>query len=174
MDKIFRMEIGRTLDMKRLKQILPPYVRVAQYDQLKNVKTLKDAMRGHSVLVLLFNIHDKQHRVLNQAGHFFAISVKHKTEVVVFSSTGMTPEKELFLTKSDPELLQRILPKNTLYNNVKFQVTRDSNTCWRWLVIFSHLAQIGLKEFQRLFKNPSITIHDPDILAVIMTYILLI
>ena len=123
---------------------------------------------------MLFNIHDRKHRVLNQPGHFFAISVKHKTEVVVFSSTGMTPRKELFLTHSDPGLLERILPKNTLYNNVKFQVTRDSNTCWRWLIIFSHLAQIGLKQFQQVFKNPHFTIHDSDMLVTAMTYILLI
>jgi len=173
MQKLFRNEIGKTLDMKTLRSILPKYVKVAQYDQLRKVKTLQQALGSHTVLILLFNIHDKKHRVLNVPGHFFLISVRGPEKCVVFSSTGMTPRKELFITQSDPGLLERILPKGTVYNNVKFQVARDSNSCWRWLILYSHLAKIGLKTFQKLFAKPSLSIHDPDMLAVAMTYILL-
>lgn len=173
MERIIKREVSKALSTKDLRRILPRYVKVATYDSLLKVKSLKEALGGHTVLVLLFNIHDKKHRVLNVPGHFFLISVKGPDPCVVFSSTGMTPRKEIFLTQSDPTLLERILPKGTLYNDVKFQTNRDSNTCWRWMVLYAHLANFGLKKFQQLFRKPSFLIHDPDVLATAMTYILL-
>ena len=173
MQALIHSEISRALDTKKLRRILPNYVKVARYDSLSRSKTLKDAMGRHSVLILLFNIHNKKHQVLNVPGHFFLISTRGPEKCVVFSSTGMTPRKELFITQSDPSLLERILPKGTVYNNVKFQISKDSNTCWRWLVLYSHLAHMGLRKFQKLFGRPRILISNPDMLAVIMTYILL-
>ena len=174
MEKILRRDSTKTLGIKQLRSVLPNYVKVVRYDSLSKTKTLKDALGRHTILVLLFNIHNKQHRVLNEPGHFFLISTKGPEECVVFSSTGMTPRKELFLTQSDPGLLERILPKGTVYNDVKFQTNRDSNTCWRFMILYSHLAQMGLKKFQQLFRKPSLLIHDPDILATVMTFILLV
>ncbi len=173
MQSLLRSEISRTLDTKKLRSILPSFVKVARYDSLLRSKTLKDAMGRHSVLILLFNIHNKKHQVLNVPGHFFLISVRGPEPCVVFSSTGMTPRKELFITQSDPTLLERILPKGTVYNDVKFQVSKDSNTCWRWNVLYSHLAHIGLKKFQKLFARPRLLISNSDMLATMMTYILL-
>jgi len=86
----------------------------------------------------------------------------------------MSPSKEMFLTKSDPGLLDRILPKNTVYNDYKFQKSKDSNTCWRWVIIYAHLAQIGLPKFQKMFGNVNLHINTPDILSVLLTYILLV
>ena len=173
MERILEKEISRTLNINTLKQILPNYVRVVRYDELTKAKTLKDAMGSHSVLILLFNIHDSKHRVLNQPGHFFCISTKGPEPCVVFSSTGMTPKKELFLTQSDPSLLDRILPKGTVYNNFKFQVGNNSQTCWRWQILFAHLAQFGLKKFQSLFSKPNLHVRSPDMMVTIMTYIML-
>lgn len=173
MQHLIRSEISRALDTKKLRSILPNYVKVARYDSLLKAKTLKGAMGRHTVLILLFNIHNKKHQVLNEPGHFFLISVRGPEQCVVFSSTGMTPRKELFLTQSDPSLLERILPKGTVYNDVKFQVSKDSNTCWRWNVLYSHLAHMGLKKFQELFARPKLLISNSDMLATIMTYILL-
>ena len=174
MERIIKREVTKTINTSKLKNILPNYVRVARYDSLSKVKTLKEALAGHTVLVLLFNIHNEKHRVLNVPGHFFLISVKGPEACVVFSSTGMKPRKELFITHSDPSLLERILPAGTVYNDVKFQINRDSNTCWRWMVLYAHLAQMGLKKFQQLFRKPTFLIHDPDTLATIMTFILLV
>ena len=159
--------------MKNLRRILPPYCHVVKYDSLKGAKTLGDALRGAEVLIVLWNIHDKQHRVLNQPGHFYCISVRGPEKCVVFSSTGMSPKKELFITQSDPNILTRILPKGTIYNDKKFQLTNDSNTCWRWVILYSHLAHLGLKKFQHLFYKPILNLTDPDLLAVLSTLILL-
>lgn len=173
MDSLLRSQLSQTMDLKELRRKLPSYVRVVPYDTLSKQapQTLKQAMGKQTVLILLFNVHNKEHRTLNVPGHFFVISIRGPEPCVVFSSTGMTPKKELFITHSDPALLTRILPKGTVYNNVKFQITKDSNTCWRWNILFARLATMGLRKFQTLFKKP-VTIHNPDLLAVAFTFLL--
>ena len=171
MNQIINSEKKKTLDIKKLKYILPRYCRVARYDDLLKHKTLKQAMGGHKVLVVLFNVHDSKHRVLNEPGHFFCISVANpKDGVVYFSSTGMSPDHEIFLTQSDPGLLKRILPKNFKYNDVQLQKGKDTNTCWRWILVFIHMCvRFTLREFQRVFGSPSLHINKSDDLIVLLT-----
>ena len=173
MQSLLRSQLAKTMDMKKLRGMLPSYVRVVQYDVLSKAKpkNLKEAMGQSTVLILLFNIHNKEHRTLNVPGHYFVISTRGPEPCVVFSSTGFAPKKELFMTHSDPTLLTRILPKGTIYNDVKFQISKDSNTCWRWNILFAHLAPLGLTQFQTIFKRP-LTLHNPDLLAVAFTFLL--
>jgi hypothetical protein len=168
MQRLIQREIEKTIDMKRLGQIVPPYCVVRRYDNIKG-KTLKAVMGNHSVLILLWNIHDKTHRTLDKPGHFFVISTRGPEPCVVFSSTGMTPKKELFITQSDPTLLDRILPEGTVYNNKKLQINNNSNTCWRWAILYAHLAPMGLKQFQRLFTRPNVHLGNADELATALT-----
>ncbi len=171
MNQIINSERKKTLDIRKLKHILPRTCKVAKYDDLLKCKTLKDAMGTHKTLVILFNVHDSQHRILNEPGHFFCISVANpKDGVVYFSSTGMSPEHEIFLTQSDPKLLQRILPKNFKYNDVELQKGKDTNTCWRWIVVFVHMAEkFTLKMFQKVFGSPSLHVNSSDDLVVLLT-----
>ena len=168
MQRIIDREIEKTIDMKRLGQLVPPYCVVRQYDNIRG-KTLKAVMGKYTVLILLWNIHDKRHRTLDKPGHFFVISTRGPEPCVVFSSTGMTPKKELFITQSDPTLLERILPKGTVYNNKKLQINRNSNTCWRFAILYAHLAPMGLKKFQSLFSHPSVHLSNSDQLATALT-----
>ena len=168
MNNILRDESERTLSMKDLSKIIPRYCRVQRYDSIRG-KTLKEVMGRSTVLIVLWNIHDKKHRVLNQPGHFFVISTRGPEPCVVFSSTGMTPKKELFITQSNPTLLIDILPKGTVYNKIKLQVNRDSNTCWRWAILFAHFAPMGLKKFQQLFTRPNLHISNADMLVTALT-----
>jgi len=155
--------------MKKLGALIPPYCVVRKYDSLRG-KTLKEVMGKYTVLIILWNIHNKAHRVLNQAGHFFVLSVRGPEKVpVVFSSTGMSYRKELFITQSDPTLFERILPKDTIYNTKKLQVNNDSNTCWRFAIVFAHLCPMGLKKFQQLFSRPSVHLTTPDTLVTALT-----
>ena len=170
MQKILREEIEKNLSIDDLKKIVPRYCMVKRYDQVKG-KTLKDVLKGRTCLILLWNIHDKQHRVLNQPGHFFMISTRGPEPCVVFSSTGMTPKKELFITQSNPTLLDEILPEGTVYNSVKLQQSKDANTCWRWNIVFAHLAPMGLSKFQDLFRR-STHVTTPDELVTAMTLLL--
>jgi hypothetical protein len=168
MQRIINREIEKTIDMKRLGQIVPPYCMVRRYDNIRG-KTLKDVMGKHTVLILLWNIHDKRHRLLDKPGHFFVISTRGPEPCVVFSSTGMTPKKELFITQSDPELLDRILPKGTVFNNKKLQINNNSNTCWRWAILFAHFAKMGLKQFQTMFSRPQVHLSTADQLVTALT-----
>ena len=99
------------------------------------------------------------------------ISTRGPEACVVFSSTGMTPKKELFITQSNPKLLEQILPKGTVYNSVKLQQSKDANTCWRWNIVFAHLAPMGLKNFQDLFRG-KMHVSSPDELVTEMTLLL--
>ena len=170
MQSILREEIGKNLSIRDLRKIVPRYCMVKRYDQVKG-KTLKDVLRGATCLILLWNIHDKKQRVLNQPGHFFMISTRGPEPCVVFSSTGMTPKKELFITQSNPTLLDEILPEGTVYNSMKLQQSRDANTCWRWNIVFAHLAPMGLKNFQDLFRG-KMHVSSPDELVTAMTLLL--
>ena len=171
MQRIINQQITETVSIDKLKRMIPPYCRVVKYDQLKNKKTLKEAMGRFQVLIVLFNIHDERRRVLNEPGHFFVLSTRGPEPCVVFSSTGMSPSKELFITHSDPAVFDRILPKGTVYNNVKLQQNKSSNTCWRWCIVFAHLAPMGLKKFQSLFRRPSLTVTRPDQLVTAITFL---
>ena len=167
MQTILRDESGKNLSIRDLRRIVPRYCMVKKYDQVRG-KTLKEVLGSHTCLILLWNIHDKKHRVLNQPGHFFMISTRGPEPCVVFSSTGMTPKKELFLTQSDPTLLDRILPEGTVYNSVKLQQGNDANTCWRFCIVFAHLAPMGLSKFQGLFRRKMHAI-TPDEMVTAMT-----
>ena len=167
MQHILREESGKNMSIRDLRRIVPRYCMVKKYDQVRG-KTLKEVLGSHTCLILLWNIHDKKHRVLNQPGHFFMISTRGPEPCVVFSSTGMTPKKELFLTQSDPTLLDRILPEGTVYNSVKLQQGNDANTCWRFCIVFAHLAPMGLSKFQGLFRRKMHAI-TPDEMVTAMT-----
>ena len=152
MQRVIEQEIGKTIDMGKLRALVPSYCVVKRYDSVRG-KTLKAVMGSKTVLILLWNIHNKTHRVLDKPGHFFVISKRGPEPCVVFSSTGMTPKKELFITQSDPTLLDRILPPGTVYNKKKLQTGNSSNTCWRWAILFAHFSPMGLKRFQQLFSR---------------------
>ena len=168
MQRIINREIENTIDMSKLRQLVPKYCRVVKYDSLKGT-TLKDVMGKDNVLIILWNIHNAKHRTLNKPGHFFVLSTRGPEICVVFSSTGMSPKKELFITQSDPDLFDRILPKGTVYSTKRLQVNSDSNTCWRYCIAFTHLAPMGLKAFQSLFTRPSVHLATSDQLVTALT-----
>jgi hypothetical protein len=90
MQRVIAREIEKVIDLTKLKHLVPPYCRVVKYDRIRG-NTLKDVMGKYSVLIVLWNIHDKKKRVLNEPGHFFVISTRGPEKCVVFSSTGMSP-----------------------------------------------------------------------------------
>ena len=169
MQRIIQRSIKETVDLKQLAELIPKYAVVKKYDQLKG-NTLKDVMGNKTVLIVLWNIHDKKHRTLNKPGHFWVISTRGpEKSPVVFSSTGMSYKKELFITQSDPTLLERILPANTIYNTTKLQINDDSNTCWRYCLLFCYFSKLGLKQFVSLFSRPHVVLQSSDQLATALT-----
>ena len=172
MIRIVRKQETSTIDMKKLNRALPEYCKIVRYDNLKG-KTLHQALGGRKVLIVLWNIHDRKHRLLNQPGHFFAISVL-QSKPVVFSSTGWSPMKEALITNSDIQILNKLLPNNVEYNHVKMQISNDSNTCWRYCIMFSHLhRQFNLKAIQQMLKN-GVHLQTPDDTVTMMTLLQLL
>ena len=99
MQTVINSAMQETLDMDILAKMLPRFCKVVRYDNILKAKTLDSVLGNKSVLVVLFNVHDAKHRLLNKPGHFFCISRKSTSDgVVVFSSTGMSPDHEIFLT----------------------------------------------------------------------------
>ena len=123
MKRILQRQETATLSMSNLRKALPHYCKIVRYDTMKG-KTLKQALGGKKVMIVLWNLHDIKHRVLNKPGHFFAISVLQGAPVV-FSSTGWSPMKEAIITHSDISILNNLLPSTTMLRcNYRMTATR--------------------------------------------------
>ena len=71
MQRIIREEKKRPLSYEMLETLLPKWCRVTKYDSLKNVKTLKEALNGAQMLIVLYNLHDRiSKKLINAPGHF--------------------------------------------------------------------------------------------------------
>ena len=168
-----KQEEKRPLSYEMLGRLVPTWCLVTKYDALANFKTLKDALRGKSMMVVLYNIHDpKSKKVINEPGHFIVINARAKGQPVeYFSSVGWSPGKELSKTHSDAEIFNKLLGKNFVYNSVQYQRDLDINTCWRHVLtrcVFGHLT---LKQYQTLFKQ-HVTLSSADDVVTIMTLLI--
>ena len=171
MQRLINEGITQNFDMKDLQRLVPHGVRVIRYDSLYGVKTLKAAMGRSKALLILWNIHDKQHRLLNTAGHFFVLAVLGG-KPFVFSSTGFSPRKELFMSHSDPDVFDRILPKNVAYNSTRLQANRNSSTCWRYCLLFCELVVRGGMDprvFTHRISRP-LHLHTSDQVITALTF----
>ena len=169
MQSVLNQEKKRPLSIEMLGQLAPTWCRVVKYDALKSAKNLKDALKGKDCLIVLYNIHSNKRKVLNVAGHFIVINARStKQPVEYFSSSGWTMSQELAATHSDPNIFKRLLPKNFIYNSIKFESSGDINTCWRYCLARCVLAHITLKDFQKLFRQRVILKNSDDVI-VLMT-----
>ena len=171
MDRLIREATTKTLDMKSLQRSLPDKCKVVRYDVISRAKTFKEAMRGNDALIILWNVHDRMHRTLNVPGHFFVLT-EVSGKPYVFSSTGMSPKKELFLTQSDPSFFARILPNPPRYNSHKLQGNKEANPCWRYCILFCWMVVKGNmspKDFiGRLSRR--LLCHNPDEVVTALTF----
>ena len=171
MQRLINKGITQTLDMKALRMVVPRNVGVVRYDTLSGMKSLKQVMNKRAALIILFNIHTKERRLLNTPGHFFVLAMI-KGRPYVFSSTGFTPRKELFLSHSDPTLFERVLPKNVAFNSVRLQQNGDANSCWRYCILFVQLVVRGgmdPRTFINMFSHP-MHLHTPDEIVTALTF----
>ena len=166
-------ETKRPLSYEMLREMVPPWVRVATYDSLGKYKTLKAALQGKQMIVVLYQVHERTSKKLkNMPGHFIVINARAKNQPVeYFSSSGWSPGKEIAVTYSDPKIFQRLLGKNFIYNSKPFEKMGDQNTCWRWVMARCILGHLNLKEFQRLFSQRFMP-RDGDDIITLMTLLL--
>lgn len=168
-------EVKRPLSYEMLRTMLPNWCRFATYDSLAKFKTLKDALQGKQMLVVLYQVHDKKtKKLVNMPGHYIVLNTRAKNQPVeYFSSSGWTPSAELAATHSDRNIFARLLGRNFIHNSVAFENVGDMNTCWRWVLTRCVLGHVSLKEFQRLF-NQKFMPKDSNDIVTLMTLLLTI
>ena len=173
MQQIIKKEKNRALSYEMLDTLLPKWCRVTKYDSLKNVKTLKAALQGKQMLVVLYNLHDKiSKKLINAPGHFVLINTRASGQPTeYFSSMGWSPGREIAITHSDAKIFQRLLGKNFTHNTVQFQRSGDINTCWRFVLARCILGHMTLAQFQRLF-NKKVHLDDKDDMVTLMTLLI--
>ena len=156
-----------------MQTLLPTWCRVTKYDALKNMKTLKDALKGKTMLVVLYNLHERiSKKLINAPGHFVVINSRASGQPVeYFSSMGFPPGHEIAVTHSDPKTFQRLLGNNFTHNSTQFQRSGSINTCWRWVLARCILGSMTLAQFQRLFRQ-KVHVEETDDLITLMTILL--
>ena len=77
MQALLKKEVKRPLSYEMLSTLVPKWCRVTKYDSLAKFKTLKDALMGKEMMVVLYNVHDRiSKKLLNMPGHFIIINTR--------------------------------------------------------------------------------------------------
>ena len=170
MQSLIKKEAKRPLSYEMLETLLPKWCRVTKYDALKNVKSLKEALRGAQMLVVLYNLHDRiTHKLVNAPGHFVVINSRAKGQPIeYFSSMGWGPAREIAATHSDAKIFDRLLGKNFIHNSPPFQGPGAPPPCWRYVLARCILGHITLAKFQALFRQ-KVHLAESDDVITLMT-----
>ena len=173
MQALLKTEVKRPLSYEMLSTLVPKWCKVTKYDSLAKFKTLKDALQGKSMMVVLYNLHDRiSKKLINAPGHFIIINTRASGQPTeYFSSSGWSAGQEIAATHSDPKIFQRLLGKSFITNSIQFEGKGDINTCWRWTLARAILGHMPLKRFQLLF-NKKIHVSDKDDCIALMTLLL--
>ena len=171
--QLVAQEVKRPLSYEMLRRMLPSWCRFATYDSLSRFKSLKEALQGKQMLVVLYQVHDaKSKKLVNMPGHYIVLNTRAKSQPVeYFSSSGWAPSAELAATHSDKTTFTRLLGRNFIHNSVPFEKMGDMNTCWRWVLTRCVLGHVSLKDFQRLF-NQKFMPKDSNDIVTLMTLLL--
>ena len=171
--QLVAQEVKRPLSYEMLRRMLPSWCRFATYDSLSRFKSLKEALQGKQMLVVLYQVHDaKSKKLVNMPGHYIVLNTRAKSQPVeYFSSSGWAPSAELAATHSDKTTFTRLLGRSFIHNSVPFEKMGDMNTCWRWVLTRCVLGHVSLKDFQRLF-NQKFMPKDSNDIVTLMTLLL--
>ena len=167
LSKIIKQKIKEPLSIEMLQTIVPDWCGVAFYGKLAKYKTLQQALQGKKCLAILYQIHDSKRNRLNQQGHFVLINGAKKVPEY-FSSSGWSVGQELSATYSDPDIFKRLLGKNFIENRVPLEKLGSSNDCWRFVLARAILADMPLKQFQKLFQH-HLKLENPDDIVTALT-----
>ena len=75
-------ETKRPLSYEMLRELVPPWVRVATYDSLAKFKNLKSALQGKQMIVCLYQVHERTSKKLRiMPGHFIVINARAKNHI---------------------------------------------------------------------------------------------
>ena len=148
MQALLKSEVKRPLSYEMLSTLVPKWCRVTKYDSLAKFKTLKDALMGKDMMVVLYNVHDRiSKKLVNMPGHFIVINARASGQPTeYFSSSGWSAGQEIAVTHSDPIIFQRLLGKSFITNTKQFEGTGDIFTCWRFCLARCILGHMTLNQ----------------------------
>ena len=132
-------------------------VRVMLYDDLPNKGRMEDLMRKWKGLIVLYTLHGKN---ADGVGHYACV-VKRPSHFEYFSSYGLPPDAEIAATHSDRGKLMRLLGRNYRISKAKLQGRFHTNTCARWALCRSVLADLPNSAFIKTFSG-RLHLDKPD------------
>ena len=149
--------VGKPLEIRRLRTLLPDNTKVVLYDTLaKDKRSRVDIFKGIKALTVLYEgtIDGKKQ------GHYVCL-IPRAHSIEYFSSLGRSPTDELNAFHEDNTVFAKLLGKNYTYNRRKMQLDSYSvDDCGYWCIARSILSHLKLAAFQKLFTPRSLKSSD--------------
>ena len=157
--------ISFPVDVKFLKKNLPERCRVVQYSELKN-KHRSEVFKNLDSLVVIIPMKG------TRFGHFVVL-LPRKHHIEYFSSLGQNYFQELKKLDEPRFIFDKLLGKNYIYNRVPLQKdTKDTNSCWIWVITRTIFHRLKLREFVKLFQTRlSLSSSDEVVTLMALTYL---
>ena len=165
MQEILKWEKQVPLTYSLMKKAVSPWVQCRLYDELASFKTLQQACAGKPCLVVLYTMHATSKRRRVQGGHYSLVIRHGRTRY--WSSYGFPIEYEIALSHSKNHLKR--LVGNAANDEVPYQATAKTETCWRWCLLRSNLYKMSESRFAKLFYRLDASVKSPDDLCSLIT-----
>ena len=165
MQEILKWEKQIPLTFSLMKKAVPAWVQCRLYSELASYKTLEAACAGKPCMVVLYTLKATSKRRPAQGGHYSLVLRAHGTRY--WSSYGFPVEYEIALSQSGNHLA-RLLGKHK-NDEVAYQATAHTETCWRWCLLRCNLYKMPETRFAKLFYRPAQAIKTPDDLCSLIT-----
>ena len=149
MNNLLRKLESTPLSLERIQKLCPNCTTIV-YDELPANPTINTLFKGKDACVVFYELHGNSQQ---SVGHFSLI-LKVGKNIEYFSSYGFAPETELNLTKSDAGKMKSIFKNvNIKVNSVRYQSTKDTETCGRWCILRYRFRKMDSKQFASLFSG---------------------
>jgi len=165
MQEILKWEKQVPLTFSLMKKAVPAWVQCRLYDELASFKTLQQACAGKPCLVVLYTMKPTSKRRLVQGGHYSLVIRYGRTRY--WSSYGFPVEFEIAMSHNENHLKRLI--GNAVNDEVAYQATSGTETCWRWCLLRTNLYKMAESRFKKLFYRLDVSVKSPDDLCSLIT-----
>ena len=165
MQEILKWEKQVPLTYSLMKKAVPSWVQCRLYDERASFKTLQQAAAGKPCLVVLYTMKPTSKRRRVQGGHYSLVILHGRTRY--WSSYGFPVEFEIAMSHSENHLKRLI--GSAVNDEVPYQATAGSETCWRWCLLRSNLYKMAESRFKKLFYRLDAAVKSPDDLCSLIT-----
>ncbi len=150
--------VSETLDIERLREMLPKRSKAILYNSLTKLLPIrrKDLFKQLDSLIVLYEgVIDKK-----KQGHYVVL-IPRAHSIEYFSSLGRSPTDEMHALHEDNTAFKTILGKNYTYNRRRVQLDSYSvEDCGYWVLARAILYKHKLPKFLKLFQPRSVKGSD--------------